>query len=63
MAKTPEQQKFIMDLACVLYFLHGAREEMFNSHTGREALAAFCRLQGMNEAAVVLRLSGFTKAS
>lgn len=47
------------DLACVVYFLMGARKQMFNAHTGDEALSALCRLLDLNEAALKLKLQGF----
>ena len=42
------------DIACVAYFLLGAKDEMWNSHTGREALAAFGRLHNLNVAKLEL---------
>jgi hypothetical protein len=42
------------DLACVLFFLHGAAADlqMFNTYSGREAFDAFARLIGRDPIAL-----------
>lgn len=55
----PPTTREIDDITCVAYFLLGARKEMFNSHSGEDALKAFCRLTGLDEARFKLKTSGF----
>lgn len=59
MANEKTKPSGLDDITCVAFFLLGARKEMFNSHTGAEALAAFCRLHGIDEGRLILKDKGF----